>query len=86
MVFEISSNKTKCMHFCQIHKMHNQPTLTLNGSEISITQPDKFLGITLNPKLSFITHIKQLRIKCNQTIQLLRTIARTDWGADKKKP
>ena len=41
--FKISHNKTKCMHFC---KMHNQPTLTLNGSEIPITQQYKFLGIT----------------------------------------
>ena len=65
--------------------MHNQPTLTLNGSEIPITQQYKFLGITLDPKLSFIPLFKQLRIKCNQTIQLLRTIARTDWGADLKK-
>ena len=65
--------------------MHNQPTLTINGSEIPITQQYKFLGITLDPKLSFIPHIKQLRIKCNQTIQLLRTIAHTDWGADFKK-
>ena len=83
--FKISCNKTKCMHFCKIHKMHNQPTLTLNGSEILITQQYKFLSITLYPKLSFIPHIKQLRIKCNQTIQLLRTIAHTDWGVDKKK-
>ena len=35
--FKISRNKTKCIHFCQICKMHNQPTLTLNGSEILIT-------------------------------------------------
>ena len=83
--FKIYSNKTKCMHFCQIHKMQNQPTLTLNGSEISITQQYRFLGITLDPKLSFIPHIKQLRIKYNQSIQLLRTIVHTDWGADKKK-
>ena len=65
--FRISSNKTKCMHFCQICKMQNQPTLTLNGSEIP-TQKYKFLGITLDPKLSFIPHIKQQRIICNQTI------------------
>ena len=81
--FKISCNKTKCMHFCQICKMHNQPTLTLNGSEIPITQQYKFLGITLDPKLSFIPHIKQQRIKCNKTIQLLRIIAHTAWGADK---
>ena len=83
--FKISLNKTKCMHFCQICKMHNQPTLTLNDSEIPVTQQYKFLGITLDPELSFIPHIKQLRIKCNITIQLLRTIAHTDLGADKKK-
>ena len=82
--FKISHNKTKCMYFCQIRKMHNQPTLTLNGSEIPITQQYEFLDITLDPKLSFIPHIKQLRIKCNKTIQLLRTIAHTDWGANKK--
>ena len=57
-VFKISGNKTKCMHFCQIHKMNNQSTLTLNGSEIPITQQYKFLGTTLDPKLSFISHIK----------------------------
>ena len=83
--FKISNNKTKCMHFCQIHKMHKQSTLTLNGSKISITQQYKFLGITLDLKLSFIPHIKQLRIKCNQTIQLVGTIAHTDRDADKKK-
>ena len=83
--FKISCSKTKCMHFYQIHKMHNQPTLTSNHSKIPITQQYKFLGITLDPKLSFTPHIKQLRIKCNQTIELLKTIAHTDWGADKKK-
>ena len=82
--FKIASNKTKCMHFCQIHKMHNQPTQTLNGSEIPITQQYKFLGIALDSKLSFNSHIKQLRIKCNQTIHLLINIAHTDWGADRK--
>ena len=52
--FKISSNKTKCMHFYQIHKIHNQTTVTLNGSEIPITKQYKFLSITLDPKLSFI--------------------------------
>ena len=32
--FNISCYKTKCMHFCQIHKMLNHPTLILNGAEI----------------------------------------------------
>ena len=65
--------------------MLNQPTLILNGTEIPIIHLYKFLGITLDPKLSFIPHIKQLRMKYNQTILLLTTIAHTDRDADKKK-
>ncbi len=82
--FKISDNKTKCVHSCKIHKMHNHPVLILDGTEILITQQYKFLDITLDPKLSFIPLITQLRIKCNQTIQLLRTIAHANWSADKK--
>ena len=81
--FKISSNKTKCIHFCQIQETHDQTTL--DSTEILLTHQHKFLGITLDSKLSFIPPIQQLRIKCNQTIQLLRLIAHTDWGADKKK-
>ena len=55
--------------------MHNHPALIVNSIEIPITHEYKFLGITLDSKLSFISYIKQLRIKCNQTIQLLRAIA-----------
>ena len=84
--FIISNNKTKCMDFCQIHKIHNQPALILNGNEIPITYQYKFLGITLDPKLSFISHIKWLRIKCDQTVQFLRTIAHTDCGVLTKTP
>ena len=47
-------NKTKCMHFCQIHKMLNHPSLILNDTEICITHQHKFLGITLDSKLYFI--------------------------------
>ena len=77
--FKISCSKTTFMHSYYIHKMHNQPTL--NGIEIAIIQ--QFLGINPNAKLYFIPHIKQLRIKCNQTIKVFRIISHTDGGADK---
>ena len=64
--------------------MHNHPALIVNSTEIPITHQDKIFGIALDSKLSFIPHIKQLRIKCNQTIQLLKAIDHSDWG-DKKK-
>ena len=52
--FKISSYKTKCMHLCKIHKIDIQPILKLNCIEIAITHQQKFLGITLDSKQSFI--------------------------------
>ena len=56
--FKIANKKTKCIHFYQISKMHNHLALILNGTEIPIIHQQKFLGITLDSKLSFIPHIK----------------------------
>ena len=33
--------------------------------------------------LSFIAHINYLKAKCHKSLQLLRVVAHTDWGADK---
>ena len=44
----------------------------------------KHLGIIFDKKLNFIPHINHVRKKCSQTLQLLRVVAHTDWGADTK--
>ena len=64
--------------------MHKDPIIKLEDTEIPTVEQHKFLGIILDKKLSFIPHIKKLRIKCNKAIQLLRVVAHTEWGADKK--
>ena len=47
-------------------------------------EENKFLGIVFDRKLSFIPHIKQLKAKCQKALNLLRVVAHTDWGADRK--
>ena len=64
--------------------MHNDPVLKQDSTEIPIVEEHKFLGIIFDKKLTFKPHIKYLRSKCYKTIQLLRVIAHTDWGAGKK--
>lgn len=71
------------MHFCQIQKMHYDPVLKLDAIEIPVVQQHKFLGLLFDSKLTFIPHIKQLRVKCKKAIQLMRVVAHTDWGTDK---
>ena len=70
------------MHFCQLRKMHNDPTLKLDDSEIPVVSQYKLLDIIFDRKLSFIPHIQYIKDKCNKTLKLLRIIAHTDWGAD----
>ena len=83
-VFKFSKNKTQCIHFCNLCKIHNNPVLKLDSIKIPIVEEHKFLEIIFDKILTFKLHIKYLRSKCNKTIQLLRVIAHTDWGADKK--
>ena len=66
--------------------MHNDPVLKLDSTKIPIVEEHIFLGIIFDKKKksTFKPHIKYLRSKCNKTIQLLRVIAHTDWGVDKR--
>ena len=81
---KFSKEKTKCIHFCNQHKLHLDPVLKIDHTEIPIVEHYKYLGNIFDRKLSFIPHIKYLRTKCNKTIQLLRTIAHTNWGGSKE--
>ena len=81
---KFSKEKTKCIHFCNQRKLHLDPVLKIDHTEILIFEHYKYLGIIFDRKLSFIPHIKYLRTKSNKTIQLLRTIAHTNWGGSKE--
>ena len=82
--FKFSKSKTVCMHFCQLRKAHHDPVLTLDGQPIPMVEETKFLGVIFDKKLTFIPHIKKLKAKCQKALNLLRVVAHTDWGADRK--
>ena len=52
--FKFSKSKTVCMHFCHLLKAHNDPVLTCDGTPIPVVEENKFLGVVLDRKLSFI--------------------------------
>ena len=55
--FKFSKSKTQSVHFCQLHKQHDDPVLHLYGSPIPVVGESKFLGIIFDRKLSCIPHI-----------------------------
>ena len=68
------------MHFCQLRKAHDDPVLTLDGTSIPVVEETKFLGVIFDKKLTFIPHIN----KYQKALNLLKVVAHTDWGADRK--
>ena len=81
--FRFSQTKTKCVHFCYKRKLHNDPCLKLERTEIPVVNEHKFLGLVFDKKLTIIPHLKYLWFSCNKRLQLLRVIAHTEWGADR---
>ena len=81
--FKFSKSKTQCVHFCQQRKIHNDPALYIYGSQIPVVAESKFLGVIFDRKLSFIPHIKYVKAKCLKTLNLLKVLSHTSWGADR---
>ena len=83
--FKFSPTKTMCVHFCQLRKHHLDPQLYLNGTQIpTIDENNKFIGLIFDSKLSFIPHITSLKSRCTKSLDLIKVLSNTTWGADRK--
>ncbi len=82
--FKFSPTKTMCVHFCQSRKLHDDPNLFLNGTQLPIIGEAKFLGLIFDSKLSFIPHINSLKTRCSKALDLIKVLSNTSWGADRK--
>lgn len=80
--FKISTEKTSCMHFCRLRKQHEDPLLLLNANPIVYKDSNKFLGLIMDKKLNWKNHIEHLRIKCLKSLNLMKVLSNTNWGAD----
>ena len=65
--FKFSPTKTMCIHFCQLRKLHLDPKLYLNDTQIPIIVEAKFLGLLFDSKLSFIP----LKSRCTKSLDLI---------------
>jgi ribonuclease HI len=81
--FKFSQQKTVCMDFCSLRGLHPPPALLLEGQAVPVVQETKFLGVLFDRKLSFKSHIHQLKANCTKKMNLLKVVSRFGWGADK---
>ncbi|GBN86300.1 putative RNA-directed DNA polymerase from transposon BS [Araneus ventricosus] len=80
--FIISNQKTSCVHFCKIRGIHPHPEIFLGDTPIPVVSEAKFLGIIFDEKLTFKPHILNIKQKCVKTLNLLKILSNTSWGAD----
>ena len=69
----LNASKTKCMHFNRSLPAPARPfsITTLYGSDLEYVYNYKYLGVWLDCKLSFQTHIKHLQSKIKSRISFL---------------
>ncbi|KAG8284048.1 hypothetical protein J6590_108227 [Homalodisca vitripennis] len=80
--FTFSLPKTRCMVFSRLRSV-DEPTLFLKGQRITPCEEIKFLGLTFDRRLTWISHLKNLKSKCLKRLNLIRALSGTTWGADR---
>ena len=80
--FTISKNKTIAMHFCPDKRCMDY-VLILDNDPIQFVKEANFLGLIWDTKLTFEPHIKYLKTRCQRSLNILKVLSRTEWGADR---
>ena len=83
--FVFSPSKSVAMHICRKRlcpRMAHQ--LTLNQTPIPQKDSHTFLGMKIDNKLNWDSHIKDIKIQCSKKLDLLKHLSHTTWGADLK--
>jgi ribonuclease HI len=81
--FCISTSKTSCVHFCRKRGIHPDPEIQYAGVNINVVKEVNFLGVIFDNKLTFLPHILHLRKKCERSLNILKVLSNTSWGADR---
>ena len=84
--FKFSTSKTQAIHFYNSNEFHPDPDVYLGKERINSVKEAKFLGMIFDQKLTFLPHIimiMYLKTSCQKSLNLLRVVGHTDWGADR---
>ena len=81
----ISPAKSATLIFSH-ERLHVSPhtPLHLNGEIIPQVRSFKYLGLTLDRRLTFNAHIDDLKKRCSRRINILKCITGREWGADRR--
>ncbi|GFX90414.1 putative RNA-directed DNA polymerase from transposon X-element [Trichonephila clavipes] len=79
----ISPSKSSCVHFCRKRNLHPDPSIHIGHIQIPVVSEVRFLGVIFDSKLTFLPHVLYLRKKCERSLNILKVLSNTLWGADR---
>ncbi|GFX53849.1 putative RNA-directed DNA polymerase from transposon BS [Trichonephila clavipes] len=79
----ISPSKSSCVHFFRKRNLHPDPFIHIGNLQIPVVSEMRFLGVILDSKLTFLPHVLYLRKKCERSLNILKVLSNTLWGADR---
>jgi len=71
-------SKTVILHFCNNSTPHPEPNLTINKTQIPVLNEYTFGGVIFDKTLPFLPHMKYLKTKCQNTLNLLKVVSHMD--------
>lgn len=80
--FKISFDKTTGVIFHR-KRMVNPPNIKLYNRTIQFRNEVKFLGLTLDSRLTWLPHITNLRNRALKAANILKILSHLRWGADR---
>ena len=79
-----STAKTVAVHFCRRRCSDPDLGIRLNGETIPTQPVARFLGVMLDRRLRYEDHFRTLRDRCFKSLNVLKCVARTSYGADRR--
>ncbi|GFV42585.1 putative RNA-directed DNA polymerase from transposon X-element, partial [Trichonephila clavipes] len=79
----ISASKSCCVHFCRKRVIHPDPEIRIRAVQIPVVPDVPFLGVIFDRRLTFLPHILYLRKRCEKSLNILKVLSNTSWGADR---
>ena len=75
----LNPDKTTCTLFTPHHL-----DLTINNKALPMATHPKVLGLTLDPKLIYSTHIHNISVQAHKPLLIRKTLTATGWGKQKE--
>ena len=81
--FRFSVDKSVIMHLTKLRGFYPSPGIYLEGLLLRNVDETKYLGLTIDRKLNYESHIRKLKISCNKAMSILKCLSHRNWGSDR---